>query len=471
MKLTIEELLSLPQVEGRNLDEFMKYPIIGISTDSRSVGTGEIFVAIHGEKFDGNAFAAGAIARGALCAIVDREWTGSNNLPLIITADTVETLGAIARLYRRKFEIPVIAVAGSNGKTTTKEMIVQILSTQYGVLGTPGNLNNHIGVPQTLFKLSEQHQAAVVEIGTNHFGELEYLCRVLEPTHGVITNAGREHLEFFGDAQGAAKAEAELFDYLNTFGLAFVNLDDDLVEQHSGILKNKITYGFNAPTAEVKGAFVQVNEQGCYTFSIATSKQKPFVVSLPVPGEHIMHNALAAAAVGLTFGINPENIKRTLQEFIAVGKRMEVYEFSGVTIIDDTYNANPESMISALRTVHAMKSSGKKIAVLADMLELGKTSEDEHRSLGRAINSLSLDVLLTYGSDTAYIHGEAGVAMKKHYEDRNELARDLCRDVQPGDVVLVKGSRGMAMEQVVKALREDLERLVERESGTRIGVH
>ncbi|HLX13539.1 MAG TPA: Mur ligase family protein, partial [Bacteroidota bacterium] len=266
MKITMEELLSIPHTGQRNLEGLRQAVFAGVSINSRTVNRGEIFIAIRGEKLDGHEFVAEAIAHGAVIAIVDSKSNVGENIPQIIVGDTATALGDLARLHRKRFGIPVIAVAGSNGKTTTKEMIAGVLATQYRVLKTEGNLNNHIGVPLTMFRLDETHQAAVVEIGANHFGELAALCSYLEPTHGLLTNVGREHLEFFGDANGAAKAEGEVFGYLKSSGLGFVNIDDDLVVDQAKQITNKITYGFRTGS-DIRGEFESMDARGCVKFS------------------------------------------------------------------------------------------------------------------------------------------------------------------------------------------------------------
>ena len=460
MSVAVADLRAAGVVRSANMEGLRVKSFPGVSTDSRTVRQGELFFALRGEKFDGSAFVAGAFARGAACAVVDEaaDTSAFALRPHVVVKDTTKSFGLLARNYRRSFAIPVLAVAGSNGKTTTKEMITSVLGTAFSVLGTEGNLNNHIGVPQTLFRLRKKHEVAVVEVGTNHFGELRYLCGVLEPTHGVITNIGHEHLEFFGDLDGVAKAEGELFGGLGASGTAFVNLDDPRIGRLAAKTKKKVTYGFTGKNASVRGLRAEVDAKGCARFSVKAKGKKEFRIELSTPGKHGMSNALAAAAIGLSLGVPAGKISKALGKFTAVGKRMEVVRSGGVTILNDTYNANPDSVIAALETLDAMKCKGKKIVILADMLELGAASRDAHGLVGRKIRSLGLPNLLTYGPEAEAINRAAGCDVNLHYDQKNVLSEYAAELVGRGDVVLVKGSRGMKMEDVVTFLKERLKR-------------
>ncbi|MBP6672795.1 MAG: UDP-N-acetylmuramoyl-tripeptide--D-alanyl-D-alanine ligase, partial [Bacteroidetes bacterium] len=250
-KITVKDLKGLTGADVVNADVLKRRAIAGVSTDSRAVKKDDLFFALKGEKFDAHDFIDAVVKAEAAAIVVHKEWADRNNAYLrsfpcifVIVDDSTKAFGELARIYRRKFDIPVIAIAGSNGKTTTKEMVSAVLRSKYNVLSTEGNLNNHIGVPQTLFRLTKKHDAAVVEIGTNHFGELKYLCEIAEPTHGLITNIGKEHLEFFKDEEGVAKEERALFHYLNEQkGFAFVNCDDPFLAADAGLLKRSVGYG------------------------------------------------------------------------------------------------------------------------------------------------------------------------------------------------------------------------------------
>lgn len=457
MKLTIDDVLSLEYVHHIGVAGLKPYKGIHVSTDSRMTKPGSVFFAIRGEKFNGHEFVNKAFEAGALLAVIDErdEVPPVQDKPFVIVKDTVKALGQLANSYRKKFFIPCIAVAGSNGKTTTKDMVAVVLSEKYSVLKTEGNRNNHIGVPQTLFRLKKKHDIAVIEIGSNHFGELAYLCSIVEPTHGLITNVGREHLEFFKDRKGVAKEEGALFDSLNSSGIGFVNTDDPWIIKKAKRLRKKVTYGFAKPRVHVRGKFLGLDETACGSLAVKAKEKKEFRIRLSVPGKHLVANALAASAVGIAFGVPAKSIQTSLLRFSGVSKRMQVHTIGGITIIDDTYNANPESMFAALETLRAIQSRGNKIAVLADMYELGGQSEGEHRKIGEKVRDYA-DCLMTYGVQAKIIFDNALLKMKFHYDQKNVLSEYLTEFVTPGDVVLVKGSRGMTMEDVVIFLHEQL---------------
>jgi UDP-N-acetylmuramoyl-tripeptide--D-alanyl-D-alanine ligase len=464
MKLTEADILKVRHLRtmgfAANAGNFMT----GVSTDSRSTQPGDVFFAIRGEKFDGHNFVTRAISSGAAVVVVDQKWADSNgamlvslSIPRLVVENTVDALGDLASVYREKFDIPVIAVAGSNGKTTTKNMITAALGTKYNVLSTEGNLNNHLGVPQTLFRLERKHEMAVVEIGTNHFGELEYLCRILAPTHGVLTNIGREHLEFFGNVEGVAKAEGELFEWLRlNQGTMFVNKDDTHVVRQSKRAKGgkTISYGFRAAGLALKGKVLGLNRAGCVRLRVKPLGKKAYDVQLNVPGEQNARNALCAAVIASKFNVAATNIKKALESFSAAGKRMEALRLDGITVLNDTYNANPDSVLAALLTLREMKTKGRRIAVLGDMLELGTTAEREHRNVGKAVSTNKVDCLYTFGPLSKSIHDVATTKMKTHFDDKGTLSQQLSAVIAEGDVVLVKGSRGMKMEDVVTVLQE-----------------
>ncbi|HEY6953144.1 MAG TPA: UDP-N-acetylmuramoyl-tripeptide--D-alanyl-D-alanine ligase, partial [Bacteroidota bacterium] len=273
MKLALSEILSVPYARALGFEAAATGHITGVSTDSRSTQQGDAFFAIRGEKLDGHDFVTKAIGSGASVIVVDRKWADANgtmlvsiSVPRLVVGNTTVALGDFAAAYRSKFRIPFIAIAGSNGKTTTKNMVSAVLATKYNVLSTEGNLNNQIGVPQTLFRLTEDHDLAVVEIGTNHFAEIEYLCRILAPTHGLITNIGHEHLEFFGSLQGVAKAEGELLEWLHSSrGTFFFNKDDSLIAGRLNKSRGTktVSFGFAARNPDVKGAILATDENGC----------------------------------------------------------------------------------------------------------------------------------------------------------------------------------------------------------------
>lgn len=464
MKLTKSEILAIPHHESIGFDGLKDFKITGVSIDSRSVAKGDLFIALRGERFDGHNFISKAVEAGAACILVDQRWSQANapmmvsiHIPRIVVDNTIESLGHLAAGYRKKFSIPFIAVGGSNGKTTTKEMIKNVLGTRYHVLSTEGNFNNHIGLPQTLLRLEKKHEVAVLEIGTNHPGEIDYLCSILKPTHGLITNIGREHLEFFGSLEGVAKAEGELFEWLAEHqGVAFINTDDQRITRMTARVKKKVKFGFRTGRNLVKGTIVSTDAGGLTLLRVKPSGKSAFDISLGVPGEHNAKNALAAAAVGLSLKVRPADIQKALGSFQAATNRTEIKRAAGMIILNDTYNANPDSTLAALATLRKMNSAGKRVAVLADMLELGSQSAELHQQIGKAIANYGVDIVLTFGERAKFINDAASVETKAHFDDKSTLTEYLVRSLVEGDVVLVKGSRGMKMEEVVTALIERL---------------
>jgi UDP-N-acetylmuramoyl-tripeptide--D-alanyl-D-alanine ligase len=460
--LTKEDLCEVGQVIGAL--ERVAQPKAVI--DSRKIVGGEIFFALKGERTDGHNFIEEALQRGAALAVVSEAWYKDNKEKffdkLLVVPEVLSALQALARLYRRKFTVPIVAIGGGSGKTTTKEMIAAVLRTSYNTLATEGNLNNHIGLPLTLFGLREATEIAVLEMGMNHKGEMLELCEIAEPTHGLITNIGKAHIEFFGTLEAIAEAEGELFEWLGkSGGTAFVNADDAWVMQVADKVMQKMLYGIVTPAhpnrREVLDLYAEeigLDERGRPTFKLATQEAEE-VLKLRMSGRHNITNALAAAAVGLNFGISLAQVKAALENFEInpALKRMAVYEQQGVIIINDTYNANPESMRCGLQTLKSMKHSGKKIAVLGDMLELGALSESEHTLLGEFISQLELDVLFVYGEAMKATLNAARVPAKQHFESKAQLAKSLKGLLQPGDAVLFKGSRAMKMEEVIEMMQ------------------
>ncbi len=458
MDLTFQELLHMDLLpcEFRGDPSLLAQSIAGFCIDSRVIQANQTFVAIKGDRHDGHEFIADVMAKGARASMVSRAWYVQqlDQVPpgnYFLVDDTVEALQAIARYYRQKFDIPLLALTGSNGKTTTKEMIAAVLSQKWRILKNPGNLNNHIGVPLTLLELTATHDAGVIEMGTNHPGEIARLAEIACPTAGLITNIGPAHLEFFGSLQGVFEAKTELWRYLERDGgVAFVNIDDPLLR---GKLPNGpriITYGFETP-AQVSGQFLGLDGEGRAAFAVGD-----VTIRLEIVGMHNIYNALAAVAVGLEFDLTLNQIKTALERFLPASKRMEVIRSAGMVIINDCYNSNPESARKALLTLSQMKTTGKRIAVLADMLELGQWSQSEHQAIGQYAASLgNIDWLFTYGPLSQLTASQAqrdGVKHVFHFDDKSRLIRQLKPVIAEGDVILIKGSRGMAMEQVTSAL-------------------
>src|ERR1051325_1543092 len=460
------DTIGLEQLTGGrplNTKSLRGEPFHGVSTDSRTVRSGELFFALRGDRFDGHDFVKQAFDRGAAAAVVEIPWLDHHGrafgkLPFVGVPNSLKALAELARIHRRNYDLPVIAVAGSNGKTTTKDLIASVLSPRGSVLKTEGTLNNHIGVPQTLFHLESTHRTAVIELGMNHLGEIATLCEIAEPTHGLITNIGREHLEFLHSLDNVARAEAELFDWLaQSDGIGFINADDPRIVSRGKQVKRQWQYGFNFKEADVRGtdAGLDANGRGLLKVECPAKKQM-FQARLGLVGRHHLQNGLAAAAVGMYFGVEPSSIRSSLEAQKPAKHRMEAFAVAGVTVLDDTYNANPDSMLAALKTLAAFSGSGRRIAVLGDMGELGSQGEALHREIGETLRQLGIDALFTIGDLGHFIHLAAGPSLGGHSKNCAELIAQLANFVRPGDVVLLKASRRIQLERVVEGLKTTL---------------
>ncbi len=439
----------------------------GVSTDSRTLKPGDLFVALSGDRFDGSAFIASAEEKGAVAALISQTVSGelTAGIPLLRVKDTRLALGQLAAHWRSRFALPVIGVTGSNGKTTVKEMIAAILRQAAArdgagvneqadlVLATEGNLNNDIGVPQMLLRLQPQHRYAVIEMGMNHIGEIGYLTGLAKPCIAVITNAGAAHIEGLGSVEAVARAKAEIIAGLDSQGIAVINADDryaTLWREYAGARKT-INFGLHEK-ALVSAEFQSDRLSNRIQLRLPDGR---VTVKLQAPGAHNVYNALAAAAAATALGIGKETIAAGLASFQGVKGRLQ--KKSGLRhalLIDDTYNANPESVRAALAVLAA--ASGKKILVLGDMGELGKSAIDLHRTIGRDARDAGLDRLLTLGELSAYATEEFGTGAR-HFNDIDELLH-VTEDLLADDVtLLVKGSRFMRMERVVQQLEQPVE--------------
>ncbi len=457
MNLTLQEIVNVKSYRFEYFGDRgrLPRPIAGVSTDSRKLQTDEIYFALRGERHDGHDFVVEVIKKGALAAVVEKTWWSKNpgllkDAAIFTVDDTLKAMQELSNVYRNKFSLPVLGLTGTNGKTTTKEMIAGVLSELGSVCKTEGNLNNHIGVPLTLFTLTKDHRAAVVEMGTNHFGEITRLCEIAEPRYGLITNIGRGHLQFLGDVEGVARAKMELFHSLSTDGVVFVNLDDPLIAKHTPKLKKIITYGFK-DEAMVNARRVEPDD-----FGFPRMQVEDEIFTLNLLGNHNLTNALAAVAVGREFGVSLEKMKGALENVRVPGKRMEVIRRKNFLILNDSYNANPDSTLAALAILKNLKIAGKKIFVFGDMLELGDAAAVEHAKIGEALHNFDVDLFFAFGllSFEAVRVAQESVhpIMAQHFSDKTELVAELKNQIAAGDALLVKGSRGIKMEEVVESL-------------------
>ncbi len=438
-------------------------PIAGISTDTRGLQPADCFVALMGEHSDGHTWIPDALAKGAGALVVseggkERALKAPAEVAVIVVPDTLFALGETARHFRLQHSIPVIGITGSNGKTSTKEMVSAILSQRHEVLKNKGNFNNLIGVPLTLLSLQPHHSAAVVEMGINVPGEMARLVEICRPTVGLITNVHPAHLEGLHSLDEIVREKGRLWLSLGPEALAVVNLDDErLADLSKRIRAHTVTYSLQAAGAHVKLAGEVTTHEGTSAFSVTLGGER-ISVRLPVLGLHHVSNTLAAAAVGWGMGLAPELIAAGLARFEPVKMRMQMYRLAdGRVLIDDTYNANPGSLLAAVRTV-ASESRGKPVvAVLGDMRELGPESALLHREVGRQIAALQISQLITFGPMTPELAGgarEAGLPASacRHAESHRQIVEWLKNDVVKDAWILVKGSRSMAMDRVVEGL-------------------
>ena len=424
----------------------------GVSIDTRTLKPGEIFFALPGEKVDGHQFLDAAFARGACAAVVTRSGAReSRQSELLIVVDAPDlALGDLARFYRRRFDIPVIGITGSSGKTTTKDMVAAILSTRYRVLATQGNLNNRLGVPLTLFKLSAHCDVAVIEMGISERGGMRYLCEIAQPTIGMITNIGPAHIEFFGSVEGVAKAKGELLEYLDESSMTILNLDDLFLSKEIAKVKGRLLGIGIERICQFRGEGLKLDQKGFGHFSLQGHS-----FHLSIPGKHNVYNALMAATAGWALNVPLQDAAKALENFTLTKLRSQVLEHNGIRMINDAYNANPASMRAALETLSQIEVDGRRIAVVGDMRELGAMTHDAHRALGREAGNRQIDALFALGDlAKVVVEGgrEAGIDQAWAYADRDALTRALQAYLKPGDLMLIKGSRGIAMERIVTAL-------------------
>ncbi len=419
--------------------------ITGITIDSRKARAGDLFVPIVGSRVDGHDFARQAIEAGAVAVMVERDFSPTSPHAVVIrVSDNIRELGALAQAWREMYALPLVAITGSNGKTTTKNLVVKVLAKKFKVLGTESSYNSTIGLPLTLLRLGRGSEIGVLELGSNHPGEIAYLARLARPDVGLITNVSETHVAHLKDQEGVVREKEALFKALPPDGTAIVNVDDTAVDRMETSAR-RYTYGFSCP-ADVTGQHKETAAGG--ELLVGTD----LCIRLPQAGRHLARNALAAAAVGMLFKVPPEMIKEAIEGFTLPPGRGEIYQRDGVTVIDDSYNANLVSTLAGLETLLRLPSGGRRIAVIGDMLELGRFSEEHHRRIGEFAAARGVDRLLCYGPETratCCTALSAGLEVH-HFGDKSELSHALSQTVTVGDVVYVKGSRGMAMETVIE---------------------
>lgn len=438
--LTLDEILKATGGETLCMDRRV---FTGLSIDSRTIKEGELFVALKGDNFDGHDFLKEALKAGAGAVVNVRASEQGGGKTLIYVKNTLDALQGIAGHMRLKMNVPVIGVTGTNGKTTTKELLVSILGKSHRLLKTQGNMNNHIGLPLSIANMRGDETAMVLEMGSNAEGDIRLLCEIAKPGVAVITNVGPAHLEGFGSLEMVRKTDLEILEYVKS---ASANADDlFLMEGLKGFSRKLVTYGMEK-SADIHAKDILLEEKAT-RFTLCFKGGRQISVRLGITGKFNVYNALAAASVADELGIGPEQIKNGLESFKGVPMRMEIKELFGALVISDVYNANPASMREALRELIRQKRQ-RTIAVLGDMRELGRYSEDAHRELVKWMSDLKIDVFIAVGREMERASSEfKGVCYRADDSaSSRSVLLSICRD---GDTVLVKGSRSMRMEDVL----------------------
>lgn len=420
--------------------------ITEISTDSRSIPKASLFVALKGERFDGNKFVDEAFTKGAAACVADKNspYVTKDAKNLILVENTEKALLDIAHLYREKLSVKLVGVTGSVGKTTTKEMIYAVLSERYKTLKTQGNLNNQIGLPKTLLELDKSYEAAVIEMGMSDLGEIHALSMCATPDISVITTIGVSHLENLGTRENILKAKLEIVDGMNEGGPLVINVDNDMLSTVK-LDRPIITYGIENKSDYMATDIAEDGEKT--TFSINGVKAE-----IPCIGIHNVYNALAAFAIAKHFGMTDEEIIKGLKNYTPSGMRQRMTRVGDTTVVADCYNASPDSMRAALKTLSSMKTNGKKIAVLGDMLELGTVSKESHFEVGKLCAELGINELVCLGEEAKeYKKGcESKEGKATWFDDRDKLAEYLIKTSQKDDVLWFKASRGMKFEELIE---------------------
>ncbi len=424
--------------------------VVSFATDSRECKAGVMFVPIRGENTDGHLYIGKAFENGAAAAFADHPMEAGG--PLVLVEDCRLALQKAAAWYRSRFDIPVVGITGSVGKTTMKEMVAQALSARFNVHKTAGNQNSQVGVPVTVCGLRKEHTAAVIEMGVSMPGEMARIAGVVKPTCAVMTNIGVSHIEFMKSRENILREKSHIADYIPAEGALFLNGDDDLLPSLKDACGHRvITFGLS-PRCDWRASSLKEADKGVF-FTCAGPGGEKTEMFVPAAGEHNVRNALAAMAAARYLGVPVEDAARAIGAYKAPAMRQQIFETDGVTVIDDSYNASPDSMRSALDILSSRQVPGRRIAVLADMLELGDYSKEGHFEVGRYAKEKGVDLLLAIGpeaKETAAGYGESA----RWFAGNGEAAAFLLENLAPGDAVLVKGSRGMKTDEIVTAIKE-----------------
>jgi len=428
----------------------------GISIDSRHIENGQLFFAIRGNNYDAHDFAVQAVSEGASGLVLERIVPDlPSGVDVFLAPDTLAALQSLARHNRSAFNIPVIAVTGSAGKTTTKDLMAGVLSVKFNTLKTTGNQNNEIGLPLTLLSLNESHEALVVEMAMRGLGEIDFLCRLALPNAAIITNIGEAHLELLGSVERIAQAKGELLEHIPASGFAVLNAQSPYIYKQVARCPGKVIFFGTASNLDIYARDIRISNEGS-AFTVE-AEGRSFNIFLPLPGLHNILNALSVIGAALELGFTAGEITEGLAKITLSGSRLEIIDLKGVTVINDTYNANPSSVKAALEALAEVADNKRKIAVLGDMLELGEKADLFHNQLGESIASTGVDYLITVGQLARQIAlGAIQSGMSGSHvficDSNDESIEKLEKLLNADDVVLVKGSRGMRMEEIIQAL-------------------
>lgn len=445
-------------VKGSLLNSVKNQKIKGISIDTRTLKTGDLYIPIKGERFDGHDFIDEAVEKGAIAYLTEKKDCIHKSINVVLVENTLKALHDLALFYRKKFSIPFIAVTGSSGKTTTKDMVASVLEQKYKVLKTQGNLNNEIGLPLTLFQLEDYHEMAVIEMGMSDLGEISTLVHMVYPDIAIITNIGSAHIEHLESKEKIFEAKKEILETLTEGQLALLNGDDTYLNT---IKNSKFKVSFiglknNFLDLKAKGILNQENEVSFYVENTYKNIERFY---LKLPGIHNVYNSLMAIYLGKYYNLNHNTIQQGLNKFIPSKMRMDIFENGQIKVINDVYNANPDSMRAALSVLRDIGKQKRKIAILGDMLEMGKWAEEAHIKIGKVLLENNIDILIGVGQCAKYyITGALSQGISKEkalfFKTNKEVIDYITTIIKNGDVFLVKGSRGMKMEEIVTFLQE-----------------
>ena len=449
-RLDVEDILKA--TNGQLICGEPDFVISEITTDSRKAGVNMLFVPLVGENNDAHDYIGNAFENGASVVITHRDIPPRNDKSIIRVQDTRTALGDIARFYKEKYNLPTVAVTGSVGKTTTKDMISSVLTMKYNTVKTQGNYNNDIGLPLTVFRLEHKHEAVVLEMGMSHFGEIHYLASIAKPNIAVITNIGMSHIENLGSRENIYRSKMQICDFFDENGLLIANGDDEFLQKKQEGIKT-ITYGIENKACDLVAENVENLGMDGSRFTVLIDGEN-YEITVKTPGVHNVYNALASICVGRAMGVSMQDIIDGIREFQLTNMRMEIKHFGDLTVIDDCYNAAPDSIKAALSVLKDAKSA-RKIAVLGDVLEMGGFAETELYEIGK--NMRNIDALITVGSNAHFLADgaqKAGIQVIKKFKTTDEAISFLDGFLGSGDTVLVKASRGMHFEKIVEALAE-----------------